>query len=495
MQYIAIYVAKLILLLIIVIYSLNLHIMYMNKNVRGRQKCPIFSLLIEKNNKTWVWEADQNKIEEAQKAYDDFVKQEKIDALQKEIDNWNDYIAKVEDSSEIYEREINAQVAKAVWGENWMEQINQDMVDNIDKTVYQAVGKLEELINTYDKLYTSMTKITNMTDDEIISKYDLNNADISDLVNDPNSGLTYNKNVDYQAQLNELQKEIARQEKETGTHETWLDEAVANTAALRNAKSNDTGATYGYTAVGTNGTTYSINSATGKNFIQNSSAGDTLAGGDGSSWTKNSDGSVTITDKSGNTFTMGSLSKTNATTYGGSSSGSSSSGNSSSSSSSSGSSGSSSSGKTVAAVNGKAPSGLSVGDKVSTNGGTYQITSVNKDGSYTSTKVDNKTKAQSGFATGGINTDTDMYALHGERQRAEVIFNAADAKKLWNWIHNMDENCDITDIGSAAKSLMSSLVNSNTDNSTDIHIEHLELPSVNDSNSFVKQLKLISLNR
>ena len=418
------------------------------------------------------------------------MKQEKIDALQKEIDNWNDYIQKVEDSSEIYEREINAQVAKAKWGENWQEQINQDMIDNLDKTVYQACGKLDELIKKYDELYTAQTKITNMTDDEIIAENNLNNSDISDLVNDPNSGLTYNKNVDYQAQLNELQKEIARQEKETGTHETWLDEAVANTAALRNAKSNNTGATYGYTAVGTNGKTYSINSTAGKNFIQNSSAGDTLAGGDGSSWTKNSDGSVTITDKSGNTFTMGSLSKTNVTTYGGSSSGGSSSG-----SSSSGSSSSSSSGKTVAAVNGKAPSGLSVGDKVSTNGGTYKITGVNKDGSYTSTKVDNKTKAQSGFATGGINTDTDMYALHGERQRAEVIFNATDAKKLWNWIHNMDENCDITDIGSAAKSLMSSLVNSNTDNSTAINIEHLELPSVNDSNSFVKQLKLISLNR
>ena len=158
-------------------------------------------------------------------------------------------------------------------------------------------------------------------------------------------------------------------------------------------------------------------------------------------------------------------------------------------------SGSSSGGKTVAAVNGKAPSGLSVGDKVSTNGGTFQITGVNKDGSYTSTKVDNKTQKQSGFATGGVNTDTDMFALHGERQKAEVIFNAEDAKKLWTWIHNMDEHCNIEDVGSAAKSLMSKITTANTDNSTDIHIEHLELPSVKDRDSFVKQLKMISLNR
>ena len=59
----------------------------------------------------------------------------------------------------------------------------------------------------------------------------------------------------------------------------------------------------------------------------------------------------------------------------------------------------------------------------------------------------------------------------------------------------MDENCNIEDIGSAAQSLMSKITTANTDNSTDIHIEHLELPSVKDKDSFVKQLKMISLNR
>ena len=62
------------------------------------------------------------------------------------------------------------------------------------------------------------------------------------------------------------------------------------------------------------------------------------------------------------------------------------------------SSGSSSSGSkgggTYASINGKAPSGLSAGDKVVTQGGTYQITGVNKDGSYQSTKVSDQTKSQ-----------------------------------------------------------------------------------------------------
>lgn len=37
----------------------------------------------------WVWEADTKKIEEAQEALDDFERQEKIDALQKQIDNYD----------------------------------------------------------------------------------------------------------------------------------------------------------------------------------------------------------------------------------------------------------------------------------------------------------------------------------------------------------------------------------------------------------------------
>ena len=73
---------------------------------------------------------------------------------------------------------------------------------------------------------------------------------------------------------------------------------------------------------------------------------------------------------------------TKKTSSGGSSSGRTSSG---------GSKNSSSSGKTVKVQsNGKAPSGLSVGTNVVTGGGTYKITGVNKDGSYKSVKVSNK---------------------------------------------------------------------------------------------------------
>lgn len=88
-------------------------------------------------------------------------------------------------------------------------------------------------------------------------------------------------------------------------------------------------------------------------------------------------------------ISSGSTKKPASSSGGGTSSGGSS-GGSSSGSSSSGSPG----GGTYASINGKAPSGLSAGDKVVTQGGTYQITGVNKDGSYQSTKVSDQTKSQ-----------------------------------------------------------------------------------------------------
>ena len=55
------------------------------------------------------------------------------------------------------------------------------------------------------------------------------------------------------------------------------------------------------TAKSSSGGSYTIGSEKGLNFVNNASAGSTMTGGDGSKWTKNSDGSTTIT-KDGNTY-------------------------------------------------------------------------------------------------------------------------------------------------------------------------------------------------
>lgn len=53
-----------------------------------------------------------------------------------------------------------------------------------------------------------------------------------------------------------------------------------------------------------NGDKYEIGSDKGLDFINNKPAGSTMTGGDGSTWTKNEDGTVTIVDKDGVTYTV-----------------------------------------------------------------------------------------------------------------------------------------------------------------------------------------------
>ena len=60
----------------------------------------------------------------------------------------------------------------------------------------------------------------------------------------------------------------------------------------------------GYTASNGKGGSYTIGSDKGKNFVSGAKAGSTMTGGDGSKWTKNKDGSTTIS-KGGVTYTVG----------------------------------------------------------------------------------------------------------------------------------------------------------------------------------------------
>ena len=72
-------------------------------------------------------------------------------------------------------------------------------------------------------------------------------------------------------------------------------------------------------AISSDGKEYQIGSAKGNNFLSNAKAGSTMVGGDGSTWTKNSDGSVSIS-KNGTTYTVGG-SSTGSSPSGGSSGG------------------------------------------------------------------------------------------------------------------------------------------------------------------------------
>lgn len=56
--------------------------------------------------------------------------------------------------------------------------------------------------------------------------------------------------------------------------------------------------------VSASGSKYEIGSDKGIDFVNNATAGSTMTGGDGSTWTKNADGTVTIVDKDGISYTV-----------------------------------------------------------------------------------------------------------------------------------------------------------------------------------------------
>lgn len=92
-------------------------------------------------------------------------------------------------------------------------------------------------------------------------------------------------------ELRQIIQENAELFKQFGFDVSRLSDAVKDTAKKL----------YGVSA---NGGRYEIGSDRGLDFINNKPAGSQMTGGDGSTWTKNADGSVTIVDKDGITYTV-----------------------------------------------------------------------------------------------------------------------------------------------------------------------------------------------
>lgn len=156
-------------------------------------------------------------------------------------------------------------------------------------------------------------------------------------------------------------------------------------------------------AVSSGGQQYGIGSDRGLDFVNNASAGSEMTGSDGSQWTKNPDGTTTIT-KDGQTYTT-----TGQPNH-------------------------------IVRVqpDGKAPPGYGVGDWVVTAAGTYQITAVNPDGSYQSVLIDrSKTTStypgpyydQGGWlnGTGGIKATSKPETVLPPDLTAKLLSPAADA--------------------------------------------------------------------
>lgn len=365
----------------------------------------------------WVWEADQEAIDEAQQELDDFILQQKIDAIQEEIDNWNDYIEKVQESSEVYEKEQRKQLLEMEYGRDYGEQILQDMNDNLGLSVDNAVGMLQGLIDQWNNLYEAQARVSAMSAMDVASSLDTSYGNVEGHT----SG--YNKDYDYQAQINKLNELKQQQIDELGTYNTWIDDQIDYLTEKRQQK-----------IEGEN-----LNQdGTPKKEGSSSSGGGSSSGGSSSS----NKGS------SGNKGSLGGIA-------GG-----------------------------IAGAIGSVVSGVVNAIKGSSN---------SKKNSSSSKSSKSSSKSSS-FAEGGIVDYTGNANVHGSSSHSEVVFNSTDAKKLYDLVHNNDLKSIESDVLNKLSSIMNN-INKDSNNGTNIEIGNINLPSVKNGNDFVRQLKVISLNR
>lgn len=101
----------------------------------------------------------------------------------------------------------------------------------------------------------------------------------------------------------------------------------------------------------------------------------------------------------------------------------------------------------------------------------------------------------SNFAEGGVVDYTGGANVHGTSTHSEVVFNSTDAKKLYDLIHNNTLSNLENDVINKLSSIVDNIGDYSKDNGTNIKIDNINLPSVKNGNDFVRQLKIISLNR
>lgn len=94
-------------------------------------------------DKGWVWEADQEAIDEAQENLDAFEREEQINAIDEEINKWQEYRDKITTMSGEHEKVQNKIIADSILGKNWENSIFQDRNANLGRNVGEYVGFLK----------------------------------------------------------------------------------------------------------------------------------------------------------------------------------------------------------------------------------------------------------------------------------------------------------------------------------------------------------------
>lgn len=107
-----------------------------------------------------------------------------------------------------------------------------------------------------------------------------------------------------------------------------------------------------------------------------------------------------------------------------------------------------------------------------------------------------KATQKSSYSSGGVNDEAGVAMLHGTKSSSEVIFNSADAKKLWDYIHTINLEKIRDNIKSSLMPSFNVLSPAGQSISEDnsITIQNLTVKA-NDANTLIRELKLLKNNR
>lgn len=301
----------------------------MNRNVRMYK------------NGQWVWTADYSAVEEAKKEvrdaeyerrdaeiklkqkevldkYDGIINNLKLqkDAANAEFDALKKMWERVQDQLTT-EQDAMTRLLKAINDENLPELKNilSGVSGEFKNLIAKILGLEEEIVKIPDakdpniERWTGGSGTSHASGYGIVDSFGTSNGG-SASSDDGNDYAIYDKNQNY----------IGRYDKRTGKityngdpNITGRKETMAEAIDIINRDSQTTSGGGGssgggggssggaYTASSSGGGTYTIGSEKGKNFVESAPVGSTMKGGDGSTWTKNSDGSTTIS-KNGQTY-------------------------------------------------------------------------------------------------------------------------------------------------------------------------------------------------
>ena len=368
----------------------------------------------------WVWEEDKTAIEDAEtslkdaeEALEDFRTQEQIDAIQEEIDknnelieNWNDYIEKLGEASSEYERQINRQNAALAFGQDIQETIWDDMTANLGKNIEESVGFLDQIINKYEELQSKQAELEGMTIEDFENEVGFDTS----VGNQSEEYISYDKNTDYMAIIEQLQAELQNIYNKTGEWDEDIQREIERLIKVRQAK------------------------IVGEHLDEN---GQPL-------YNNERDTELSLADRAAIAEAQQAYEKAQA-----------------------------------------------IGDKAAMAAAHAAAEAIRAKYNYSGGADGSQVTS---FASGGVVDYTGLANVHGSQNSAEVTFNAKDAKSLWNYIHNLS-NIDSNSIINKLSSAFKNIVPNNDNNGQIINIGNIELPSVKDSNSFVRELRTISLNR